>query len=93
MIEGHEARTPAEAAIRAMIDTAHDVYTGVENGKQTKVIHHAASLTGALTGAPVVQLGRSAQFIWDASHRIEAPKNIFDWMHGLINGTIKPPKN
>jgi hypothetical protein len=91
--QGYDPRTPVGGLFKTLINTSHDAYIGAAKGEHTKILTHGAQLVGAATGLPVNQLGRSAQFAYDAHAGIEAPKNIIDWMKGLVYGTIKPPKN
>lgn len=90
--EGFEPRNPLTSATKSLYNVAHDAYNQTEGGKQTKLMYHASQLVGAVSGVPVVPFGRAGQFIADANAGKEAPKNIYDWMRGMVYGTIKPKK-
>jgi hypothetical protein len=87
-IEGHESRTPLGSiggSVKALVNDAHKVYTGK---KVDKPISHTANVIGMTTGMPLGQIGRTGQFAYDVNKGKQKPKNIIEWMKGIIHGEI-----
>jgi hypothetical protein len=87
-MEGQEGRTPAASlwlATRAMFN---DAYNATHGKRIEKPITHAGNVVGLTTGLPLAQVGRSSQFVYDVATNRQRPKNIIEWMKGLIHGEI-----
>jgi hypothetical protein len=72
-------------SVKALVNDAHKVYTGK---KVDKPISHTANVIGMTTGMPLGQIGRTGQFAYDVNKGKQKPKNIIEWMKGIIHGEI-----
>lgn len=90
---GRAQETPMSRTIRALGDQAKDIGNAVGgNQVSQKWLKHAIETPGYITGAPTGQIATSAQYLWDVSDGKENPKDVKDWLHGLMYGTSKPKK-
>lgn len=87
--EGFPIRSPLVAAYDAIARAGRDAVKVIQGKKVEKPIKSAADALGMTLGLPLGQPGRTGQFLYDVNQRKEKPKNIFDWMNGLIHGTTK----
>lgn len=91
-IEGFPPRTPLESVMVAVSSAARDVERWRKGQEVKKPIEHAANVVGLTTGLPLAQIGRTSQFAWDVHKGKQRPKNILQWMRGVIQGEAENKK-
>lgn len=90
--EGFPPRTPWESLMNAVKSGASDVRRYREGKAIEKPITHTANIIGLTAGLPLGQIGRSAQFGYDVATNKQKPKNILQWMRGIITGEAVPKR-
>ena len=55
----------------------------------SKWVKHAVQNAGYVFGLPTGQVSGSVQFLWDVMHGDQDPKDVADWLHGLVYGKLK----
>lgn len=90
---GHGSGTPLERMVESVAGTAKNIEHGVTGQKvEDKWMRHAIETAGYITDAPTGQVAVSGQYLWDVWNGKENPRDVQQWIHGLIYGTNKPPK-
>lgn len=92
MIEGFKPSTPIGSLFQAMASAYSDGKHYAQRKKVEKPITHAANLVGLGLGLPLAQIGRTAQFADDVRTGRQKPKNILEWVRGVIHGDMKQKK-
>lgn len=91
-VEGWPSRTPLESLFTAFGSLYSDTKKWWVGKRVEKGIQHTANVIGLSTGLPMAQIGRSGQFIYDVNTGRQRPRNIMEWMRGLIHGEAKLKK-
>ncbi|MFM0151451.1 hypothetical protein [Paraburkholderia sediminicola] len=84
--------TPAAQMVNSVLKSAKDVAaaTGLsDHDVSDKWVKHAVQNAGYVFGLPTGQVSGSAQFLWDVMHGDQDPKDVSDWLHGLVYGKVK----
>ncbi|PRZ51229.1 hypothetical protein BX589_12070 [Paraburkholderia fungorum] len=84
--------TPAAQMVNSVLKSAKDVAaaTGMsDHDVSDKWVKHAVQNAGYVFGLPTGQASGSAQFLWDVMHGDQDPKDVSDWLHGLVYGKVK----
>lgn len=89
-IEGHPSRSPWGSIIQALKSTAGDV-TGKPDPRR-KTVQHTANVVGLTMGLPLGQIGRTSQFIADVNRGRQHPRNIMEYIRGIIHGEARLKK-
>lgn len=89
LLEGYPARTPSESVVNAVSSIISDVKKYKEGKRITKPISHAANVIGLTAGLPLAQAGRTGQFTSDVIRGVQRPRNIQEWMRGVISGEAR----
>lgn len=92
-IEGFQPRTPLGNLFQAYSSLKTDIDRAYEGKPLKKPIQHVANVVGLTTGLPLAQIGRSAQFIHDAATGEQRPRNILEWIRGIIHGEAELKKS
>lgn len=85
-LEGYPPRSPVESLMVATGAIIADGKKWKENKPIEKPIQHAANVVGLGFGLPLAQIGRTGQFAYDVSKGKQRPKNILEWMRGIVHG-------
>lgn len=88
-IEGHQPRSPLESVMTAIKAAATDVNNYMNRKPVKKPITHGANVIGLTTGMPLAQVGRTAQFASDVAEGKQRPRNIAEWVRGIVNGEAR----
>ncbi|TDY26307.1 hypothetical protein B0G81_6817 [Paraburkholderia sp. BL6665CI2N2] len=84
--------TPAAQMVNSVLKSGKDIAaaTGLsDHDVSDKWVKHAVQNAGYVFGLPTGQVSGSAQFVWDWAHGDQNPKDISDWLHGLVYGKVK----
>lgn len=92
LVEGYEPKTPWGTVFSAVEDGFGDAIEAASGKEPKRFIKTTANAVGLGLGLPMGQLGRTAQFAYDVSKHRARPKNILDWVNGIINGQIEQKK-
>lgn len=90
--EGYHSRSPIASAAQAGLDIGKDIVRWMEKKPVKKPIQHAANVVGLSTGLPLMQPGKTSQFLWDVGQRKQQPRNILEWWRGIVTGEAKLKK-
>ncbi len=92
-IEGHDYEmSPLARAANTVKGSAKDIaaLVGMSDAEPSgKALQHAMESFGYFTGAPTGQAGATAQFLWDVGQGNQDPKDMAQWIQGIIHGKIK----
>lgn len=88
-IEGHQPRSPLESVMTAIKAASTDVNNYMNRKPVKKPIVHGANVIGLTTGMPLAQVGRTAQFASDVAEGKQRPRNIAEWVRGIVNGEAR----
>lgn len=87
--EGFPPRSPIESVINAAGAIVSDVKKWQKGERVKKPIQHGANVIGLTAGLPLAQIGRTSQFISDVSRREQRPRNVQEWVRGVISGEAR----
>lgn len=91
-IEGNRPSAPVVSLMQA----ASSLYTDAKRKSQGKPmlrpIQNTANVIGLATGLPLAQIGRTGEFAYDVATGQSRPKNMQEWIRGIIHGEIKLKK-
>ncbi len=91
-IEGNPSRTPLATLMAGIGSAVSDVKNAAEGKRVKKPIQHAGNVIGLSTGLPMAQISRTAQFGADVSKGEQRPRNIIEWVRGVITGEARLKK-
>ncbi|MBX3502790.1 MAG: hypothetical protein KF889_25375 [Alphaproteobacteria bacterium] len=84
--------TPAARAGETLLRLSNDFIKLAREGEVNEgFLKRAIEVPGYLLGLPVGQLGNTSQFLWDVIEGDQSPKDIKDWLDGLVYGPEKRP--
>lgn len=84
--------TPAAQMVNSMFKSYKDLAaaTGLSDHEVSdKWLKHAVQNAGYVFGLPTGQVSGSVQFLWDVMHGDQNPRDVADWLHGLVYGKVK----
>jgi hypothetical protein len=84
--------TPAAQMVNSVLQSGKDIAaaTGLsDHDVSDKWVKHAVQNAGYVFGLPTGQASGSVQFLWDVMHGDQDPKDVTDWLHGLVYGKVK----
>lgn len=95
-IEGRDYEiSPVARAVSTLLGSGRDLASAVglrEKDPSSRSVQHAIESFGYLTGAPTGQAGAAAQFLWDVEHGDQDPKDLAEWIQGLMHGKTEQAK-
>ncbi len=91
-VEGYQPRTPLASLLGAAGSILTDAKKAYKGERLAKPITHVANVIGLVTGLPLAQAGRTAQFGVDVARGRQRPKNIAEYARGIITGEAKLKK-
>lgn len=93
-IEGQPARSPWSSigqAIKSAYTDVEHILEGKSDPKR-KYVQHGANVIGLTMGLPMGQVGRTAQFETDVAKGRQHPRNIWEYIRGIIHGEAQLKK-
>lgn len=84
--------TPAAQMVNSVLKSGKDLAaaTGLsDHDVSDKWVKHAVQNAGYVFGLPTGQVSGSVQFLWDVMHGDQNPRDVADWLHGLVYGKVK----
>lgn len=90
--EGFAPRMPFASVLTSFASIYSDAKKYLKGEEIKKPITHGANVVGLSTGLPLAQLGRSTQFGVDVARGKQNPRNIAEWMRGIITGEARLKK-
>lgn len=85
---GKGPETPLSRTITAIGEQVKDIDHAAEGEKVSKKwVRHMIEMPGYLLGLPTGQGAVTAQYLWDVSNGKEDPKDVQQWLHGMMYGT------
>ncbi|MCW3657537.1 hypothetical protein K6L27_05065 [Burkholderia cenocepacia] len=84
--------TPAAQMVNSVLKSGKDLAaaTGLsDHDVSDKWVKHAVQNAGYVFGLPTGQVSGSVQFLWDVMHGDQNPRDVADWLHGLVYGNVK----
>lgn len=88
-IEGRDYEmSPIAKAINTVIKTGQDAYKSSTEDAPANAGQHIAETIGYLGGLPTAAPFTAGKFIWDYSNGDVDPKDLSDWMQGLLHGKL-----
>lgn len=91
-IEGFPSRSPVASIVTSYKSLSTDVENYMKGRRVKKPITHAANVVGLTTGLPMAQIGRTSQFVYDVNTARQRPRNIQEWLRGVIHGEARLKK-
>lgn len=80
--------SPIAKAINTVIKTGQDAYKSSTEGAPANIGQHVAETIGYFGGLPTAAPFTAGKFIWDYSNGDVDPKDLSDWMQGLLHGKL-----
>lgn len=90
--EGYSSRSPIASILQATYSLGQDVVKYTQNKKVNKPITHTANVVGLGLGLPLAQIGRTTQFGVDVYQGKQRPRNVPEWIRGIISGEARLKK-
>lgn len=92
-IEGIPPRTPTGTVMQQGLGAVNDAYHIYQKKPVDSGVKHMAAVAGLIAGIPgTLQAGRTGQFLWDVNRGKQQPRNIYEWVHGIITGEARLKK-
>lgn len=82
--------SPTTQIILQAFKGGKDIISQAGNKPAKEPIRSGAAAAGYLLGLPLVQPGRSAQFLWNLSTGHDDARHFKDWYNGIVYGASKP---
>ena len=90
--EGFAPRMPFASVLSSFASIYSDAKKYYKGDEVKKPITHGANVVGLTTGLPLAQIGRTTQFGVDVARGKQNPRNIAEWMRGIITGEARLKK-
>lgn len=87
--EGFPQRTPTESLINAFGSIYSDLKRKAKGESAKNPIKNTANVIGLTTGLPMAQVGRTGEFLWDVRNKEQRPRNMMEWIRGIIHGEAR----
>jgi hypothetical protein len=88
-VEGYAPRSPTAGLISALSAAYTDLKHFSKGEPMKKPIATGANIVGVATGLPLLQVGRTGQFLSDVHQRKQRPRNFPEWARGIISGQAR----
>lgn len=91
-IEGNPARSPLATLTATLSSMVTDIKNFEQGKKVQRPIQHAGNVVGLATGLPMAQVARTSQFAYDVNKGAQRPRNIIEWVRGIVTGQSRLKK-
>lgn len=90
-VEGRDYEmSPVARAVNTIIQSGRDIYKTVDEGEAPENAgQHVAEGIGYATGLPTAAPFTAGKFLWNYNDGSVDPKNLSDWIQGLLHGKLK----
>ncbi len=88
-LEDQSPKSPVASAAQVLKAAVLDAWKYTQGKGANKPIQHVANLIGIFRGLPLGQVGKTAQFGADVSSGKQQPRNILEYIRGIIHGEAK----